>query len=54
MDIPGDRDESDEENLSGAEADVECDPANVCGSDSDYPEESVKEVKEASTSRDRR
>ena len=53
MDIPGNGDENDKENLLGEEGDAEVDPEDDSSSDSDYPEESVEEVNEPSTSKGR-
>ena len=40
-----------QEDVFRAERDADFDPAHVSGSDSDYPEESVEEVKELGTYR---
>ena len=55
MDIPGEGDVSEEENILGEEGDAEVDPEVHLdsGSDSDYSQETVEEVNEPSTSRGR-
>ena len=52
MTIPGNGDESDDENMLGENGDAEVNPDDDNGHDSDlYPEESVEEVNEPSTFR---
>ena len=53
MDVMGNGDESEEENVLGKKGDTEVNPDDDSGSDSDYPEETVGEGHEVSTLRGR-